>query len=53
MTLTLGVSVISHGDTVVSVIEKADMVMYQGKLAGRNCIIFFESIPNSEITGIS
>jgi diguanylate cyclase (GGDEF)-like protein len=39
VTLTLGVAVISRDDTAASIIEKADQVMYQGKRAGRNCVI--------------
>ena len=40
VTLTLGVSVIRNdGDTVDSMIRKADILMYQGKRAGRNCVI--------------
>jgi len=49
VTLTLGVSVISPDDTVASIIKKADIVMYQGKRAGRNNVISFESITNTEI----
>lgn len=48
VTLTLGVSVVSPDDTVASIIKKADMVMYQGKRAGRNCVIFFDNIDNEE-----
>lgn len=41
VTLTLGVSAIKSGnDTVDSIIKKADILMYQGKRAGRNRIIF-------------
>ncbi|MBP1764511.1 MAG: hypothetical protein H6Q65_1569 [Firmicutes bacterium] len=39
VTLTLGVSIIRNGgDTVDSMIRKADILMYQGKRAGRNCV---------------
>ncbi|WP_378954357.1 GGDEF domain-containing protein [Pelosinus sp. sgz500959] len=53
VTLTLGVSVIKSDDIVASVIKKADMVMYQGKRAGRNCVISFDSIANINPSGIS
>jgi len=49
VTLTLGVAVIMSGDTVASIIKKADLVMYQGKRASRNCVISFDSIANAEI----
>lgn len=49
VTLTLGVSVIRRGDTVASIIKKTDLVMYQGKRAGRNCVILFDHIDNPEI----
>ncbi|MDR3561388.1 MAG: GGDEF domain-containing protein [Negativicutes bacterium] len=39
MTLTLGVYVIGSGDTVDSMIQKADIGMYQGKRAGRNRVM--------------
>lgn len=39
VTLTLGVSIIRSDDTVGNIIKKADDVMYQGKRAGRNCVI--------------
>lgn len=45
VTLTLGVYAIRHDDdTVDSIIEKADRLMYQGKRAGRNCIIFADNL---------
>jgi len=42
VTLTLGVAVIMSGDTVASIIKKADLIMYQGKQASRNCVISFD-----------
>lgn len=50
VTLTLGVSVISRDDTVASIIKKADVVMYQGKRLGRNCVLSFDSIANTDIS---
>lgn len=45
VTLTLGVSIIrSGGDTVDSMIRKADILMYQGKRAGRNCVTVANSM---------
>lgn len=49
VTLTLGVSVIGPDDTMVSIIKKADMGMYRGKRAGRDCVISFDSTANTEI----
>lgn len=51
VTLTLGVAAIMIGDTVASVIKKADFVMYQGKRASRNCVISFDSIDSTEFYG--
>jgi len=53
VTLTLGVSVVKNDDTVASIIHKADVVMYQGKRSGRNCILSFDSIANTEMSPIS
>jgi len=53
VTLTLGVSVIKNDDTVASIIHKADVVMYQGKRAGRNCVLSFDSIANTKMSPIS
>lgn len=53
VTLTLGVSIIRSGDTVASMIHKADVVMYQGKRTGRNCVLAFDSIANTENLGRS
>lgn len=39
VTVTLGVAVISRDDTPANIIKKADMVMYQGKRMGRNCVL--------------
>lgn len=49
VTLTLGVYVSRQGDTISSIIKKADIALYQGKRAGRNCVISFDSIANTEI----
>jgi len=49
VTLTLGVSVIRRGDTVASIIKKADIAMYQGKRIGRTCVIFFDNMANTDI----
>ena len=49
VTLTLGVCVIKHDDTITSIIKKTDIAMYQGKKAGRNCVIFFDDMSNMEI----
>lgn len=48
VTLTLGVAVIRSGDIVASIIKKADQVMYEGKRTGRNCVISFDSITNTD-----
>lgn len=54
VTLTQGISVIRHGgDTVDDILKKADLLMYQGKRAGRNRVIFANSIDNKETPGIS
>ncbi len=39
VTVTLGVAVVSRDDTPANIIKKADMVMYQGKRMGRNCVL--------------
>ncbi len=49
VTLTLGVAVIMSGDTVASIIRKADLVMYQGKRKSRNCVISFDSTDLTEL----
>ncbi|MEG6584836.1 ABC transporter substrate binding protein [Dendrosporobacter sp. 1207_IL3150] len=43
VTLTLGVSVISKDDTIANVIKRADYSLYQGKRAGRNCVVFLDT----------
>ena len=53
VTLTIGVSVIRHEDTIASIIKKADIALYQGKRAGRNCVISFDNIDTSEIKATS
>lgn len=53
VTLTLGVSAIEYSDdSVDSIIKKADILMYQGKREGRNCIIFANSIDHNKVPGI-
>lgn len=42
VTLTLGVSVIHSDDTIASAIKRADAALYQGKRAGRNCVVFLD-----------
>ncbi|MDR3566148.1 MAG: GGDEF domain-containing protein [Negativicutes bacterium] len=50
VTLTLGVSVIGgDGDTVDGLIKKADLIMYEGKKAGRNCVVLAGSIAVKEM----
>lgn len=45
VTVTLGISVVRYdSDTVDSIIKQADMLMYEGKRAGRNRIIFADRI---------
>lgn len=45
ITLTLGVYAIRYDDyTVDGIIKKADSLLYQGKRAGRNCIIFADNL---------
>ena len=52
MTLTLGVSVIGgDDDTVDGLIKKADLIMYEGKKAGRNCVVLAGSIAVKEMPG--
>jgi len=43
MSLTLGVAVVQSVDTVASLIKKADLLMYQGKRAGRNTVVSLDS----------
>jgi diguanylate cyclase (GGDEF)-like protein len=44
VTLTLGVSIVSSGDTIDSMIKRADMALYHGKRKSRNCVISFDEI---------
>jgi len=53
VTLTLGISVIRQGDTIASIIKKADLALYHGKRAGGNCVTSFDGITNREIPEIS
>jgi diguanylate cyclase (GGDEF)-like protein len=48
VTLTLGVSVNRSGDDIANIIKKADIAMYQGKRAGGNRVISFDSIANTD-----
>jgi diguanylate cyclase (GGDEF)-like protein/PAS domain S-box-containing protein len=38
MTVSLGVTLACEGDTLDSLVKRADGLMYQSKLAGRNCV---------------
>jgi diguanylate cyclase (GGDEF)-like protein/PAS domain S-box-containing protein len=38
MTVSLGATLAGHGDTLDSLVKRADELMYQSKLAGRNCV---------------
>lgn len=51
VTLTLGVTISRSGDTIASIIKRADRVMYQGKRTTRNCVISFDSIDSAELCG--
>ena len=44
VTLTIGVSVVSSGDTIEGVIKKADIALYYGKRKSRNCVTSFDEI---------
>lgn len=49
VTLTLGVSVVRcNSDTVEDIIKQADMLMYEGKRAGRDRIMFADCIHSDE-----
>ncbi|VAX01514.1 diguanylate cyclase/phosphodiesterase (GGDEF & EAL domains) with PAS/PAC sensor(s) [hydrothermal vent metagenome] len=37
-TISLGVTIVTNGDTINSIIERADALMYQSKQKGRNCV---------------
>jgi PleD family two-component response regulator len=41
VTLTLGVSLISSGDTIESMIKRGDIALYCGKQKCRNCVMLF------------
>jgi diguanylate cyclase (GGDEF)-like protein len=45
LTITLGISVVRRGDTIAGVIKKADMALYEGKRAGRNCVRASDGAP--------
>ncbi|MHC1698916.1 MAG: diguanylate cyclase [Geobacteraceae bacterium] len=38
MTVSLGATLVCEGDTLDSLVKRADGLMYQSKLAGRNCV---------------
>ena len=38
MTVSLGATLACQGDTLDSLVKRADGLMYQSKLAGRNCV---------------
>lgn len=38
MTVSLGATLVCKGDTLDSLVKRADGLMYQSKLAGRNCV---------------
>jgi diguanylate cyclase (GGDEF)-like protein/PAS domain S-box-containing protein len=43
VTLTFGIAVHYHNQTIQKTIEQADSALYQGKSEGRNCIIVYEN----------
>ena len=51
VTLTLGISVIRKNDTVATIIRNADIVMYQGKRIGRNCVLSFGNTVDLDTIG--
>ena len=38
MTASFGATLVREGDTLDSLVKRADGLMYQSKLAGRNCV---------------
>lgn len=44
VTVTVGVSIIGSSDAVDAIFKKADIALYHGKRAGRNCVIAFDNI---------
>jgi PleD family two-component response regulator len=38
MTVSLGATLACEGETLDSLVKRADELMYQSKLAGRNCV---------------
>lgn len=53
ITLTLGVSVITSNDTIANAIKRADYALYQGKRAGRNCVVFFDITSNMDSSDLT
>ncbi|MEC5218049.1 diguanylate cyclase (GGDEF)-like protein [Actimicrobium sp. GrIS 1.19] len=48
VTMTLGVSSWQHGNSMTEAITRADALLYQGKLAGRNRVVSTLNAPQSE-----
>ena len=50
VTLTLGVAVANHADTIDKIIKRADLALYYGKRKSRNCVISYNEIQNDLAT---
>jgi diguanylate cyclase len=48
VTISLGVATWKAGDTVPSLLERADMCLYSAKHAGRNCVVTESSIKQEQ-----
>lgn len=51
VTLTIGVSVVKTGESIDTIIKKADIALYHGKKKSRNCVVLYDKTidPDSRI----